>query len=45
MNTVATNGDSVLRRYANTKITATGVTLAGSGIILANSATGALTFP
>jgi len=44
VNQVSTTTDSVLRRYQNTVVTSTGVTLAGSGIILANSATGMIKF-
>jgi hypothetical protein len=44
VNQVSTTTDSVLRKYQNTKVTSTGVTLAGSGIILANSATGMTKF-
>jgi uncharacterized protein (DUF1800 family) len=44
VNVLSSTTDSVLRKYANTKITSTGVTIAGSGIILANTASGKTTF-
>jgi hypothetical protein len=44
INQVVTTGDSVLRKYANTYVFSTGTILAGSGIILSNSATGITKF-